>query len=172
MELGSLKNSGERLIKKDSTYRMVKTLKNIPLTIQGHSSHLTNLRAKSIKALKNWETAQKSRRRSRLKESQLQLTAAKALSKYANTIVEEEGKKTYIGTAQNMSGHTPLPMNERTVRLLQNNARRPRSKLRRNSFLNEANKGLNAVGLNENLNTMHKMRGGNSKKKTMKNKRR
>jgi hypothetical protein len=142
---------------------MTKTLKNIRHVIPGHSNYLSGLRAKSIKALKTWETAQKSKRRSRLKESGLQLNAAEAMSKYANAVVDEEGKKGYIGTAQNMSGHTPLYMNERTVRLIQNNVNRPRPKYHRNTFLNEANKGLRGVGLNE----MYE--GG--KRKTMKNKR-
>ena len=142
---------------------MTKTLKNVRHVIPGHSNHLTALRAKSIKALKTWETAQKSKRRSRLKESDLQLNAAKALSKYANAVVDEEGKKKYIGTAQNMSGHTPLYMNERTVRLVQNNVNRPRTKYHRNTFLNEANRGLSGIGLNE----MYE--GG--KRKTMKNRR-
>jgi hypothetical protein len=85
-----------------------KTLKNILRIIPGRSKRLTNLRGRTINALKNWENAQKSNTRSALKELQLKSAAANAMSKYANAIAEEEQNKMYIGTAQNMSGNNPV----------------------------------------------------------------
>ena len=86
-------------------------MKNILRIIPGHSKRLTNLRGKTINALKNWENAQKSNTRSALRELQLKSSAANALSKYANAIAEEEQNKMYIGTAQNMSGNNPVLKN-------------------------------------------------------------
>jgi len=94
---------------------MVKTLKNIRRVIPGQSKHLTNLRAKSIKTLKRWENAQKSNYLSRNVELLLKRNAANALAKYADAAVEEEQRKQYIGTARNMSSHSPAPVNEATV---------------------------------------------------------
>ena len=132
---------------------MTKSLKNVRHVIPGESKRLTELRAKSIKALKTWETAQKSRHRSRDRELLLKMNAAAALKDYANGIVDEDEQKEYIGTAQNMSGHTPAPVNERMV--LQ-----PRSQARRNNFSNHRE-------LNDD-----RLFGGGRRKKTMKNKRR
>lgn len=81
---------------------------NIAPYVPGHSRNLADLRTKSLKALKKWETAQKAPFRSKNNELQLKKNAANALAKYSNAIVDDAEKTVYIGTAQNMTGNAPL----------------------------------------------------------------
>ena len=132
---------------------MTKTLKNIRRVIPGNSRHLTSLRGKSIDALARWESRI---RRSNKKQLELRKNAASALKDYADAIMDEEEKKLYIGTAENMSGYAPPPVPER--RPLRTVARQ-----RNNRSANKTNRVLSGVGLNENLNRL--FRGGRRRSK-------
>jgi hypothetical protein len=143
-----------------------KTLKNISLIVPGHSKRLSNLRTKSIKALKNWDTAQKKKHRSRNNEILLKRNAANALTKYSNAIVEEEENKEYIGTAQNMSDHYFSKNTTINKNYEKNKGYRNLQRSRENA--REVNKGLSGVGINKNLNRMFNVTSGGRRRTTMK----
>jgi hypothetical protein len=151
------------------------SLKKVKLVIPGHTKRLSTLRERSIKALKNWDVAQRKKHISRNRELLLKKSAANALEEYSKAIVEEEEKKEYIGTAQNMSGHY-LPTNT-TINYKPNQNLREkyqknksyRNLQRSRENANEANKGLSGIGLNENLNRMFNFTRGGRRWKTMKN---
>jgi hypothetical protein len=128
-----------------------KTLKNIARVVPGESKTVSGLRAKTINALKTWESSQKSRHRSKHREIMLKRNAANALEKYSKAILDEEEAREHIGTARNKTNDPPLPTNERMLRRLLNSNSTHR---RVNKFSNEANKGLRGVGLNENVRRM------------------
>jgi len=87
-----------------------KTLRNFPHSLPGQNKHLSNLRTKSIKTLRNWENAQRYGA-PRNRELALKKAASNALHAYSSAHMKNSDEKFNslergrIGTARNMSGY-------------------------------------------------------------------
>ena len=123
-----------------------KTLRNFPHSLPGQNKHLSNLRTKSIKTLRNWENAQRYGA-PRNRELALKKAASNALHAYSSAHMKNSDEKFKslergrIGTARNMSGYYVPTINYNN----NNSSVLPGTKRPRKGW-NGATKHLNLLG--------------------------